>query len=322
MSVPRVLVLGKTGVSHLELLGELPAPTDVVIGADDEFVAREAPQAEVLLYAGTDAALFQRAWSQAARVRWVHSLWAGVEGILTPEFVASAVPLTNARGVFADALGEYALAAILYFAKDMPLMQRNQQARHWEWLSVDMARGKTLGVVGYGEIGRAAARLAAGIGMRVVAVRRRPDLLKGDGIADRVCAPHQLHEVLGESDYVVLAMPATPETRHAIGPAELGALKPSAVLINLGRGNAVDELALVDALRERRIRGAALDVFETEPLPPEHPLYTLDNVLISAHSADRTPRWLDRAVRLFVENYRRFVRGERLLNVVDKRAGY
>ena len=322
MAVPRVLVLGKPESPHFQVFNELPAPTDLHVGAAADFVDREAPLAEVLLQAGVDGSVFRRAWSLAKRVRWVHSLWAGVDGILTPEFVASPVPLTNARGVFAEALGEYAIAAILHFAKRVPLMLRNQQEARWEWLTVEMARGHTLGVVGYGEIGRTAGRLSAAIGMRVIALRRRPELSSGDGIAERVYAPAQLGEMLGESDYVLLAMPATAETRHAIGAAELRAMKPSAVLINLGRGNAVDEGALVEALRERRIRGAALDVFETEPLPSGHPLYTLDNVLISAHSADRTPGWLDRAVRLFIENYGRFVRGEPLLNVVDKKTGY
>ena len=322
MPVPRVLVLGKPESPHFQVLSELPQPTDLHVGADPDFVGREGPLAEVLLYAGMDGSVFRRAWGLATRVRWVHSLWAGVDRILTPEFVASPVPLTNARGVFAEALGEYAIAAILHFAKNIPLMLHNQRAGRWEWLTVEMARGQTLGVVGYGEIGQAAGRLAAAIGMRVIALRRRPELSSGDGVAERIYAPAQLREMLGESDYVLLAMPATAETQHAIGADELRAMKPSAVLINLGRGNAVDEVALVKALRERRIRGAALDVFETEPLPQGNPLYTLDNVLISAHSADRTPGFLDHAMRLFVQNYGRFVRGEPLLNVVDKKAGY
>jgi phosphoglycerate dehydrogenase-like enzyme len=201
-------------------------------------------------------------------------------------------------------------------------MQRNQQAHRWEWLSVDMVRGSTLGVIGFGGIGRESARLAAALGMRVIALRRRPASPGEDDAAERIYPPHQLHQLLAASDYVLMAMPSTPETRHMIGAAELRAMKNSAVLINLGRGSSVEETALVEALREKRIRGAALDVFETEPLPPEHPLYTLDNVLLSAHSADRTPDWLERATRMFMENYGRFVRGEPLLNVVDKKAGY
>jgi phosphoglycerate dehydrogenase-like enzyme len=322
MLVPRVLVLGNPQSPHLQLLNELPQPSDLHIGADPDFVAREAPLAEVVLHAGFDGSIFNPTWPLAKRARWVHSLSAGVEGILTPEFVASPVPLTNARGVFADALGEYAIAAVLHFAKNVPLIARNQQAHHWRWLTVEMVRGSTFGVIGYGGIGREAARLAAAMGMRVIAVRRRAASSEQDGVAERIYAPHQLLELLAASDYVLLAMPSTLETRHMIGAPELRAMKDSAVLINLGRGSAVDETALVEALREKRIRGAALDVFETEPLPPEHPLYTLDNVLLSAHSADRTADFLERATRMFMENYGRFVRGEPLLNVVDKKAGY
>jgi phosphoglycerate dehydrogenase-like enzyme len=322
MLLPRVLVLGNPQSRHLQLLNEIPPPSDLHIGTDPEFVAREAPLAEVILHGGFDGSIFNPMWPLARRARWVHSLSAGVEGILTPEFVASPVPLTNARGVFAEALGEYAVAAVLHFAKNIPLIERNQQAHRWEWLTVEMVRGSTFGVIGYGGIGRESARLAAAIGMRVIALRRHPVLPDKDDVAERIYAPHQLHELLAASDYVLLAVPSTPETRHIIGAPELRAMKDSAVLINLGRGSAVDEAALVEALREKRIRGAALDVFETEPLPPEHPLYTLDNVLLSAHSADRTPDWLERATRMFLENYGRFVRGEPLLNVVDKKAGY
>jgi len=321
MPVPRVLVIGNPEAPNLQLLNDLPQPTDLHIGSDAEFLAREAPLAEVVLYASFDGALFHRTWPMLRQARWVHSLAAGVEGILTPEFVASPVPLTNAAGVFAEALGEYAITAVLYFAKNMPLMTGNQRAHRWEWLTVEMVRGKTLGVIGYGGIGRESARLAAALGMRVIALRRRPQTGR-DEIAERIYASNQLHELLAASDYVLMAMPSTPETRHMMGAAEFRAMQESAVLINLGRGSAVDEAALVDALREKRIRGAALDVCETEPLPADSPLYTLDNILLSAHSADRTQDWLERATRMFMENYGRFVRGEPLLNVVDKKAGY
>ena len=322
MAVPRVLVLGNPKAHHLQLLDELPQPTDLHIGLDPDFIAREAPLADVLLNGGFDGAPFHQAWPLCARVRWVHSLSAGVEGILNPDFVASSVPLTNAAGVFAESLGEYVIAAILHFAKNIPLLQRNQQTHKWEWITVDMVRGATLGVIGYGGIGREAARLARAIGMRVIALRRKPELSRNDGIAERIYAPDQLLDLLAASDYVAMAMPATPATNHMIGARELAAMKESAVLINVGRGNAIDEAALVEALRSNRLRGAALDVVETEPLPADDPLYSLDNVLISAHSADRTPDFLEGATRMFLTNYTRFVRGEPLLNVVDKKAGY
>jgi phosphoglycerate dehydrogenase-like enzyme len=315
-------VLGSPEAPHFRLLNELPQPTDLHIGIDLDFLAREAPLADIVLVGNFDGGLFKTIWPLATRARWVHSLAAGVEGMLSPEFVASPVPLTNARGVFAEALGEFAIAAVLHFAKNIPLMTRNQQAHHWEALTVEMVRGKTFGVIGYGGIGREAARLAAAIGMRVIALRRKPAESGGDGIAERIYTPGELNVLLAASDYVLMAMPSTPETRHIIGAPELRAMRADAVLINIGRGSSVDETALVEALREKRIRGAALDVFETEPLPPEDPLFTLDNVLLSAHSADRTADWLERATRMFIENYGRFIRGEPLLNVVDKRAGY
>jgi phosphoglycerate dehydrogenase-like enzyme len=322
MPVLRVLVLGNPEASHFRLLNEVPQPTDLHIGTDPDFLAREAPLADIVLVGNFDGGLFKTIWPLATQARWVHSLAAGVEGMLSPEFVASPVPLTNARGVFAEALGEYAIAAVLHFAKNIPLMMRNQQAHHWEALNVEMVRGKTFGVVGYGGIGREAARLAAAIGMRVIALRRKPAETGGDGIAERIYTPGELNDLLAASDYVLMAMPSTPETRHIIGAPELRAMNPEAVLINIGRGTSLDEAALVEALREKRIRGAALDVFETEPLPPDDPLFTLDSVLLSAHSADRTADWLERATRMFIENFGRFVRGEPLLNIVDKRAGY
>src|SRR5271157_3662679 len=207
MLVPRVLVLGNPRSQHLQLLNQLPQPTDLHIGADPDFVAREAPLAEVILHGGFDGSVFNPMWPLAKRARWVHSLSAGVEGILTPEFVASPVPLTNARGVFAEALGEYAMAAVLHFAKNVALMMCNQQAHRWEWLTMDMVRSRTFGVIGYGGIGRESARLAAAMGMRVMALRRRADL--PDSVAEHTYAPQQLHELLAASDYVLMAMPAT-----------------------------------------------------------------------------------------------------------------
>jgi phosphoglycerate dehydrogenase-like enzyme len=176
--------------------------------------------------------------------------------------------------------------------------------------------------VGYGEIGRAAAELAKAFGMRVAALRRRPELCAGDPAVDLVFPPAGIREMLAASDYVLAAAPLTAATRGLIGRAELGAMKPHAVLINVGRGPVVDEAALIEALRERRIRGAALDVFDEEPLPAGHPFFSLDNVLLSPHCADHTPGWQEAAVRFFVENFHRYVNGEPLRNVVDKRQGY
>ena len=176
-------------------------------------------------------------------------------------------------------------------------------------------------MVGYGDIGRTAARYAHGLGMKVTVLRRRPELTDED-IVEEVFPIERKRELLAGADYVVVATPLTPETRGLIGEEELRAMKETAVLINIGRGPVVDEAALVRALEENWIRGAALDVFDEEPLPAGHPLYALENVLLSPHCADHTPDWKERAMRLFLENFERFRNGEPLRNVVKKEQRY
>jgi phosphoglycerate dehydrogenase-like enzyme len=233
------------------------------------------------------------------------------------------VPLTNGRGVFSQPLGEFALGAILYFAKDFRRMNRNQQAGRWEPFDIVEIAGQTVGILGYGDIGRAVAARVRPIGMRVLAVKRRgPSPDQADPLVDQIFPPAGRLEMLAQSDYIVAAAPLTPETRGMLGEAEFAAMKPSAVVINLGRGPVIDEAALVRALSEKRIKGAALDVFDTEPLPDGHPFYTLENVLLSPHCADHTPDWTERAMRFFLAQFDRFAAGQPLENVVEKRQGY
>jgi phosphoglycerate dehydrogenase-like enzyme len=230
--------------------------------------------------------------------------------------------LTNGRGVFRDSLAEFAIGAMLFFAKDLRRMVRNQEAGRWDQFDIEMLDGQTLGIVGYGEIGRATARLARAFNLRILAVRRRAALSENDPNLDSVYAPEQLEEMLAASDFVLVAAPNTPETRGMIGEPELNVMKNSAVIINVGRGPVIVESALVQALENKRIRGAALDVFDHEPLPEGHPFYSLDNVLLSPHCADHTVGWVELAVDMFVENFRRFQDGQPLHNIVDKKAGY
>ena len=322
MAPIRLLVIGKADAPHFRPILDLAPAAEVRVGDAPDWLRTAIGDAEVILHGGYHGSEFRDAWPLARNVRWVHSLHAGVESMLSPEFVASPVPLTNARGVFAEPLAEFALAAILHFAKRVPAMMASQRERHWRIFEVEMARGQVLGIVGYGEIGQAAGRLAAAIGMRVQGLRRRPENGAADGIAERVFGPEGLPEMLRSSDYVLLAVPNAPGTRNLIGGAELALMKASAVLINVGRGSVIDQAALIDALRAKRIAGAALDVFAQEPLPPDDPLYALENVLISFHSADRTADWQQRAVRRFLDNFERFRTGQPLIAVVDKAAGY
>jgi phosphoglycerate dehydrogenase-like enzyme len=251
----------------------------------------------------------------------VHCRAAGLDDMLSPELVAHAVPLTNGSGVFSPPLGEFVLGAVLYFAKDFRRLVRNQMAGVWEQFDVPEVAGQTAGIVGYGDIGRASATRLKAIGMNVLALRRTPPT-GPDALVSRYYGPDGLLEMLAQCDYVVAAAPLTPETRGMIGASAFAAMKPNAVVINVGRGAVIDEAAMIQALTEKRILGAALDVFAVEPLPAGHPFYTLDNVLLSPHSTDHTYDWLERAMRFFLTQFERYAKGEPLLNVVDKQRGY
>ncbi len=317
-----LLILGDPAEPQLALLNELRGAAMITIANTPAACESAAPQAEVLLNWRSGADLLEQIWPMVQRVRWVHTRSAGLDGLLFPALMESAVTLTNARGVFSEILGEFAIGAVLFFAKGFHRLVLSQMAGKWDPFDVIEIRGQTLGLVGYGDIGRAVANRAHAFGMKVVALRRRPELTGTDPYVSQVFAPERKHEMLARSDYVVVVTPLTPETRGMIAAPELAAMKRSAVLINIARGPVVDETALVGALRERRIRGAALDVFDIEPLPAGHPFYTLDNVLLSPHSADQTPDWKERTMRLFLENFRRYRSGEPLLNVVNKKLGY
>jgi phosphoglycerate dehydrogenase-like enzyme len=186
---------------------------------------------------------------------------------------------------------------------------------------VEEIAGQTVGIVGYGDIGRAVASRAPAMGMRVVALKRHPPA-SPDPLVAQFFPSSELYTMLGLCDYVVVATPLTPETRHMISDAAFAAMKPSAVVINIGRGPVIDQAALVRALVAKRIKGAGLDVFEKEPIPAGDPIYKLDNVLISPHCADHTKDWLDDAMRFFLAQYERFANGETLENVVEKHLGY
>lgn len=308
----RLVVVASPDFQPLSML-RADAELAVTITDDRRILPEAIADADILLVHPRLGGIVREAWPNARKLRWIHALAAGVDTLLFDELCASDVVVTNGRGIFADALAEFVAAAMLHFAKDVPRLMRQQSGRRWEPFKVERIEGKTLGIVGYGSIGRAVATLASAFRMHVVAARRQPS---GDGPIT------PLDEVVRSADFLVVAAPLTPETRGLIGAGELRSMKRDAVLINVGRGPVVDERALVDALRERRIRGAALDVFDTEPLPPDHPLWSLDNVLLSPHCADQTPDSLQRAMTLFLENLARFRAGEPLLNVVDKQSHY
>ncbi len=320
MDAITVCVLAAGDDPSLRLLAPPPAGVRFVVGDSVAALGDAAPEAEALCLVSGGRKLLEPVLARAPRVRWVHTGWAGLDGTLFPALVESPVVMTNARGVFSGSLGEFAIAGVLFFAKDLRRMLRNQGAERWEPFEVEDVRGRSLGIIGYGDIGRAVASRARALGLRVLAERR--GTAPADALVHEAYGAERRLELVRNSDYVVLALPATDATRGLFGQAEIAAMRPGAVLVNVGRGSTVDEPALIAALEAGRIRGAALDVFAREPLPAGHPFWRLENVLVSPHTADRTATWRDEAMRLFLDNLGRFLRDEPLRNVVDKARGY
>jgi D-2-hydroxyacid dehydrogenase (NADP+) len=263
----------------------------------------------------------------ATKLKWIHSVAAGIGGLMIPEVLASDVVITNARGIFSTVMAEHTLGMMLAFSRRLLDSYRYQQHRQWARATLGELEprmgeisGKTLSIIGYGSIGREIARRARGFGMRILALKKDPST--GGEDADQVFTLGQLHELLKDSDFVVLALPHTPDTKQVLGEAEFKVMKSSVYVINIGRGRLIDEDALLRALRDGRIAGAGLDVFATEPLPADHPLWGEPNVLITPHSAAIFPEFWPRSLALLAENIRRFRSGETMKNLVDKKRGY
>lgn len=289
---------------------------------------------EVMLRGRLPAETFDRILGRAPSLRWVHSATAGVERVLTPASRTRGLTITNARGVFSRPIAEYVMLMMLAVARRLPQLLELQSERTWQPLESRELRDVTVGIVGLGSIGRAVGALATAFGCRVIATRRRPEAGThaadggddepnlGSVMLDRVLPPERLPELLAEADFVVLAAPLTADTVGIIGEAAIAQMKPGAWVINVARGELVEERALARALRDGRLGGAVLDTFREEPLPPSSPLYDLPNVILTPHTSWSSTRVVDRSVDLFCENLRRFAAGERLLNVVDPTAGY
>lgn len=277
---------------------------------------------------------------QAPQLRWVQLYSAGAEPILQHPLFQKGVLFTTVSGIHAVPIGEYVLTTMLAWFHHLPQLLQWQQQRQWPANREDPAvfgpeeaRGKTIGVVGYGSIGREVARLAKAFGMRVLAMQRGNDhrdtgfTIPGVGdpdgtLPERYYPPEQLHDMLRESDVVVISVPLTPQTRGLFNEAAFKAMKSSAFLINIARGDVCDEPALIRALEEKQIAGAALDVFHQEPLPSDSPLWKLPNAIITPHISGISPEYNKRAATVFEENLRRYVEGKPLYNEVNKERGY
>lgn len=307
-----------------------------------ERLTREFPHLQIVLrnsYVGVEAdlsdaeiiftiSLRPEQFALARNLRWIHAPTAAVHQFLFTELVNSDVVLTNSTEVHGPVVAEHVITLILALAKKIPQAAVLQQRQVWGqeaiWKQEPRPReiaGATVGLIGIGSIGRRVAQMASALGMRVIAVREHVEKGIPEGV-EAVFAPSALEDVLRQSDYVVVAAPLVDATRGLINAARIGAMKPDSYLINVGRGPQVDEVALAHALRARRIAGAALDVFEREPLPADSLLWGLDNLLITPHTAGLTEKLWHRHYDLFSENLRRYLSGQPLRFVVDKHKGY
>jgi phosphoglycerate dehydrogenase-like enzyme len=251
---------------------------------------------------------------QLGALRWVHTYSIGVDHPMYLPLVERGIAFTNGAGSQSIPIAQHVLLMMLHHARRMAVWEQAQRARTWTHAPSEELTDKTLALFGLGGIGQEVARLAKAFRMQVVGLRRRPEPVEH---VDELLSPGAVAELCARADYFVICAPLTRATRGAIGAAELARMKPSAYLINIARGAIVDERALLTALREGRIAGAALDVFETEPLPPEHELWSLPNVVITPHTAPASPLHIHRGTELFLENLRRYAAGDPLLNLVD-----
>ena len=283
--------------------------------ADESTLAERLPHADVLLVWDFTSHAVRHAWpGEGPRPRWVHTASAGVDHLMCPELTASDTVVTNARGIFDQPIAEYVAALVLAMAKDLPRTLELQRSREWRHREAQRVAGTRACVVGSGPIGRAIVRTLKALGVTTALVGRVP--------RTGIHGPDDLDRLIARADWVIAAAPLTEQTYGMFDARRFGVMQPSARFINVGRGQLVVEEALAEALGKRWIAGAALDVFEHEPLTPDSPLWEVPNLIVSPHMSGDTVGWRDELGRQFVELYERWEAGRPLLNVVDKQRGY
>jgi phosphoglycerate dehydrogenase-like enzyme len=316
----RVVVMGADAADPPPGIDTLEGIVDLRFAATREALGSSIADADVVFAWRANRELLPYVWDEARRLRWIHSASAGVDALLFTELVESDVVLTNARGVFDEAMAEYVIGILLMFAKGLAGVVERQRRREWLHRETEQLAGRHMLVVGVGSIGRAIGRAGLAMGMQVRGVGRssRP----GDDVFGVVLGAEELLDALGWADAVVDVLPGSAGTQHIFGAEAFAAMQPSARFVNVGRGSTVDEAALVDAVRSGGIAGAALDVFEEEPLPSESPLWDLPGMIVSPHMSGDVAGWKEAGVELFIENLDRFLAGRPLRNVVDKDLGF
>ena len=317
---PIIVVHGADNVHDVPRLAELSQRCEIRMAADGAALNAMLPGADVLLGWNFSAKDLRMAWKNAAELRWIHWCGAGVDAALFPELVNSEVCLSNVRGLFAHAMAEYTLGLIQYFAKGFGRTIDSQQHKRWDYRQIEMVAGREVLVVGVGSIGRAIGKLLQANHMQVVGVGRtaRPD---GEHF-QRIASVSDLDTLLPKTDYVVLITPLTPTTAGLFQAQQFKLMRNTSRFINLGRGALVNEAALTNALRQGEIAGAALDVFEQEPLPTESPLWGMQNVFVSPHLSGAYIGYHADMADIFLDNFERYVKQQPLRNLVDKQLGF
>lgn len=315
------VIVGESAAEQVrERIAAKGLPVELLVIGPDGHASADLSQASAFFRLDMSRAIYERILEAAPQLRWVHTGSAGVDGLINQTLRERTITLTNSAGAYGIPIAEWVLHALLMIVKRAPQQLAAQQERRWQdSIGFDELTGKTLTILGAGGIGREIARRAAAFDMRIWGVNR-----SGRDVphVERIVSGEQWRDLLPETDMLVLAAPLTESTRNLIGARELALLPERAWLINIARGTIVDEAALIEALRTGAIAGAALDTFVKEPLPPDSPLWTLPNVIISPHHSGSSPRSQERVVDLFMENLERFVNGAELRNIVDFETGY
>ncbi|HEX9124252.1 MAG TPA: D-2-hydroxyacid dehydrogenase [Actinomycetota bacterium] len=317
---PKIVVLGADASEPppgLEGVGEV---ADLAFASTRQALEEALPGAGVLFAWHADRELLPAAWPLAKDLKWIQTASAGVDWLLFSDLVESHVVVTNARGVFDQAMAEYVLGLVLAMAKGLPATLEHQRRKEWAHRDAETLDGQRLLMAGVGPIGRAIGRTVTLMGMEVRGVGRTSRT--GDDVFETIYGADELAEAVTWADWIVNALPLTKDTRHLFDDVVFAAMPAHARFVNVGRGATVDEPALVAALRDGRLAGAALDVFEEEPLPKDSPLWELPNVIVSPHMSGNFAGWREGSVEVFLENLVRYVSGRPLTNVVNKRRGY
>jgi len=311
-----ILVLNPLADRHIEKINNV-IPDIVIHTTNLEDAKQYIGDADILIAWGWMD--IRSLYKAAPKLKWIHALSAGVEKLTFPELQTSDTILTNSKGIHGIPVSEHVLSLMLAFTRGLNLLIRQQQQKIWKRVPTDEIQEKTIAIVGLGSIGRTIAKKAKGLGMNVIAVKRE---MTTEIFVDKLYTPDLIHSMLADADFVVVALPLTEETHGFFQLEHFTAMKRSAYFINIARGAVVKEADLVQALEQQLIQGAGLDVFDHEPLPKDSPLWDMPNVILTPHLAALSPAYLDRAIKLFVDNLGRFIQNSEMENVVDKLKGY